>query len=61
MKEDGKLLVSTISENERMLEELLGVKKQIFQPSIPNLVYQYAFYANYESQTLNYINQEIPQ
>lgn len=41
------------------MEELLNVKPQIFQPSIPHLVYQYRFYTNYESEELNKPNPEI--
>ena len=60
LAENGKILLSTIDENAEMMKELLGVDKQIFRPSIPNLVYQYSFYANYESETLSQKNPEIP-
>lgn len=62
LKEDGsgKVLLSTIDENEGFIFELLGAKRQIFRPSIPNLVYQYSFYANYESAGLSSKNPEIP-
>ena len=39
MKEDGKLLCSTIDENKEFMGELLDVKPAVFRPSIPNLVY----------------------
>ena len=61
MAENGKLLLSTIDENEEMLKEVLQVKKRAFRPSIPNLVYQYSFYSNYESEGLNSKNPEIPE
>ena len=33
-----------------MIGELLpGTEKKAFRPSIPNLVYQYSFYANYDN------------
>uniref|UniRef100_A0A7S1G4D1 Uncharacterized protein n=1 Tax=Bicosoecida sp. CB-2014 TaxID=1486930 RepID=A0A7S1G4D1_9STRA len=56
-----RFLVSTIAENAEMMEELLGVKPQAFKPSIPNLVYQYNLYANYESEGLSVPNPEIPE
>eukprot|EP01016_Furgasonia_blochmanni_P029624 TRINITY_DN31062_c0_g2_i1.p1 TRINITY_DN31062_c0_g2~~TRINITY_DN31062_c0_g2_i1.p1 ORF type:complete len:184 (-),score=47.57 TRINITY_DN31062_c0_g2_i1:60-563(-) len=55
----GKLLLSSILENETMLSELLNVKKREFKPSIPNLIYQYNFYSNYESETLSKLNPEV--
>ena len=33
---------------------------QLFQPSIPNLVYQYSLYTNYETEVFNVKNPEIP-
>ena len=42
-------LISTIDENESMIKELTGSDKAVFRPSIPKLVYQYSFYANYEN------------
>ena len=42
-----------------MLFELLGVKKQVFKPSIPNLVYQYNLYSNYDDEDLQKINPEV--
>ena len=43
-----------------MLDEILGVKSTNFQPSIPNLVYQYNLYTNYPSETYDKKNPEIP-
>ena len=57
---DGKVLLTTIPENAPMLERLLGVKPQVFAPSIPHLVYQYSLYTNYESAKLSERNPEIP-
>lgn len=44
-----------------MMKELLGVTPQAFQPSIPNLVYQYNFYTNYTPTALGKKNPEIPE
>jgi hypothetical protein len=46
--EGGMVLMSTIDENHQFLEDMLGVTPIAFRPSIPNLVYQYSFYTNYE-------------
>jgi|SaaInlStandDraft_7_1057024.scaffolds.fasta_scaffold293131_1 EEF1A lysine methyltransferase 1 len=59
--EGGKMLCSTIMENKAMMDELLQVHPVAFLPSIPNLVYQYNFYANYESEGLTEKNPEIPE
>ena len=61
MKEGAKLLVSTIDENEAMMGELLNLTRCKFRPSIPNLVYQYSFYSNYEDPALLETNPEIPE
>ena len=41
-KDGGKMILTTVMENEAMLKEILGesVTTQAFMPSIPNLVYQ---------------------
>eukprot|EP00793_Prasinoderma_coloniale_P001766 PRCOL_00003572-RA len=56
-----KILISTIPENADFLRKELGVEPRPFQPSIPNLVYQYCLYSNYESAPLMELNPEIPQ
>lgn len=58
--DDGKYVLSTVIENEKLLFELFQVKPTVFQPSIPNLVYQYNFFTNYEPTVLNQLNPEIP-
>ena len=58
-KNEVKILTCSIVENEGLLENLLNLKKQVFQPSIPHLVYQYTFYANYDDKELNEKNAEI--
>jgi len=35
----AKILASSIDENDKMLDELLGLKKRVSRPLIPNLVY----------------------
>ena len=60
LADGGKILLSTIDENEAMLQEVLNVRRVTFRPSIPNLVYQYSFYANYEDEELDKVNPEIP-
>lgn len=57
----GKILLSTIDENEGFIKELLGAERRTYRPSIPNLVYQYSFYSNYESEGLLSKNPEIPE
>jgi len=42
-----------------MMREVLSVKPTKFRPSIPNLVYQYDLYTNYNSKALDLINPEI--
>ena len=59
LKKEGKILGSSIDENEKMLDDLLGMKRVTFRPSIPHLVYQYSLYANYEDSELNKVNPEI--
>eukprot|EP01017_Pseudomicrothorax_dubius_P028328 TRINITY_DN3362_c0_g1_i5.p1 TRINITY_DN3362_c0_g1~~TRINITY_DN3362_c0_g1_i5.p1 ORF type:complete len:200 (-),score=62.53 TRINITY_DN3362_c0_g1_i5:48-647(-) len=56
---NAKLLLSSIAENASMLEEFLGVKMRAYKPSIPNLIYQYNFFSNYDSEALNKVNPEI--
>ena len=56
---EGRLILSTICENEAMLQALLGVHPVEFRPSIPNLVYQYSFYANYPTAVLSKRNPEV--
>jgi len=58
----GIFLGTTVVENKEMIEELLAGKPTKFQPSIPNLVYQYNSYANFDAVShLNVRNPEIPE
>lgn len=55
----GRILCTTIAENEKMMAELFGARPQAFRPSIPNLVYQYSCYANYDAKHLQVKNPEV--
>ena len=54
------VIATTIHENAEFMHELLGVTPNKWQPSIPNLVYQYDLYTNYASQRFAEANPEIP-
>ncbi len=41
------------------MKSKMNALPQKFQPSIPNLIYQYNFFINYESEKLSQINPEI--
>ena len=58
--EGGKVLGSTVAENEPLMKKLLGCSSAVFQPSIPNLVYQYNLFTSYPPTQLNEKNPEIP-
>jgi len=60
LKPEGVVMGSTIAENAPFMKELLNCEPQTFMPSIPTLVYQYRFYASYESKFLTTKNPEIP-
>jgi len=53
------MLLSTIQEHIEFLDDLVGVHPVAFQPSIPNLIYQYNFYVNYPETVLSVPNPEI--
>lgn len=57
----AKVIGTTIIENEPMLKECLGLSATAFQPSIPNLVYQYNLFTNYPASTFAKRNPEIPE
>lgn len=58
---DCLILCSTIAENESLMYELMSLKPVVYKPNIPNLVYQYNFYANFNSEHINRKNTEIPE
>lgn len=55
----GKILATTVRENEGTLRELLGAEPVRFRPAIPSLVYQYELFANYHSPRLACPNPEL--
>eukprot|EP01059_Diplonema_ambulator_P006391 TRINITY_DN16109_c1_g1_i1.p1 TRINITY_DN16109_c1_g1~~TRINITY_DN16109_c1_g1_i1.p1 ORF type:complete len:402 (+),score=116.65 TRINITY_DN16109_c1_g1_i1:23-1207(+) len=58
----GKVICTTIVENEGIMASMLGCRPAKFKPSIPNLVYQYNTYVSYpmeSSVALNEVNPEI--
>jgi hypothetical protein len=56
----GKVVMTTVAENSALLLEHLGGVSAVFQPSIPNLVYQYNLFTNYPSTVYSELNPEIP-
>ena len=57
----GRVLLTTVPENAALLKELLGLAGPLrFLPSIPHLVYQFGFFASYDSQLLSASNPELP-
>lgn len=56
----GKIIASTILENSPLMKEMLGLAPQLFLPSIPNLVYQYRLFANFDTVHLSVQNPELP-
>ncbi len=59
---DGGIVIgTTVQENAPFMMELLNCKPQAFKPSIPNLVYQYNSYANFDTIALCKTNPEIPE
>ncbi|TNV75538.1 hypothetical protein FGO68_gene17704 [Halteria grandinella] len=61
LKKDAKLIISTLDDNAEMIKELTGCKKRVFRPYISTLIYQFAFYTNYESDGWGRENEEIPK
>lgn len=54
------VLATTVHENVPLMKELFDATPTVFQPSIPNLVYQYASFTNFPSNCLAQPNEEIP-
>ena len=52
--QNKKILI--LEDNKDFIYELTGAKIQNFKPYIPTLIYQFAFYANYESPILTQTN-----
>lgn len=52
-------IATTVIENAPFMKELFGATPTEFQPSIPNLVYQYACFTNFPCICLSQPNEEI--
>eukprot|EP01038_Epipyxis_sp_PR26KG_P004828 gene4828-6766_t len=61
LKPQGKVILTTVIENADLLKDLLQAKPTAFLPSIPNLVYQYNLFTNYDSNIFSHKNPEIPE
>jgi EEF1A lysine methyltransferase 1 len=58
---DGKRVIgTTIAENTDLLAAELGLRRAVFRPSIPHLVYQYEVFVNFDPVHLAVPNPEIP-
>jgi hypothetical protein len=55
----GRAVLTTIIENEDLLFELFNAKPNVFRPSIPNLVYQYHIFTNFNAPDLSMMNDEV--
>ena len=53
------VIATTVFENAPFMKELFDVTPTKFQPSIPNLVYQYACFTNFPCNCLSQPNEEI--
>jgi hypothetical protein len=60
LREGGRVVLTTVIENAPLLRSLLGVRPTLFLPSIPNLPYQYATFANFQAPELTAANPEVP-
>jgi 16S rRNA G966 N2-methylase RsmD len=58
-KEGAHIICTTVAENEELIKRLFMCQSTKFQPSIPNLTYQYNTYANFESNALATTNAEL--
>lgn len=54
------VLATTVHENAPLMKDLFDTTPTVFQPSIPNLVYQYACFTNFPCDCLAQPNEEIP-
>lgn len=58
-KEGAHIICTTVAENEALMKRLFNCQKSNFQPSVPNLTYQYNTFANFESSALSTTNAEL--
>ena len=56
LQPQGRLLLSTLDDNAGFILELTHSHMNAFRPYIPSLIYQFAFYTNYESKSFSEIN-----
>jgi len=61
LKEGGKVICTTIAENAGIMRDLLDLQTARFKPFIPNLVYQYNLYLNFEPRFLDQQNIEVDE
>lgn len=55
----GRVVATTVKENQDLMMELFQASPTVFKPSVPNLVYQYEIYINTECEILSLPNPEI--
>ena len=58
-KKTSLIIGTTVLENRQIMSSLFDAQPTIFQPSIPNLVYQYSIFTNFSSKVLSNKNNEI--
>lgn len=59
LAEGGKIVATTVAEKAGLLKSLLGLRPAPFRPAIPNLVYQYDLFLNFEPTSLGRANPEV--
>lgn len=55
----ARILATTVQENAGLMAELFGTTEQRFKPAIPNLIYQFSLYSNFDSSCLAQSNPEV--
>jgi len=58
-KDPGHVIATTVAENIDIMDELFHAKPTVFRPTIPNLVYQYNVYTNFDCEALSTVNPEV--
>lgn len=51
--QDGLVMATTVTENQGLMETLFNATPNLFRPDIPNLVYRYKVYTNFDSKVLS--------
>jgi len=59
----SKILISSLAgdSHSKLMHSLFGAKPCVFLPTIPNLIYQYHLYTNYDSVRLSQPNPDQPE